>query len=269
MCPYSIMTRSKVSMGMNLYTRIVDNAVGLGIRRLNLSVYNEPLMDRLLFERITYAKSKGMQVQFYSNGTLLSKEMNERLIESGLDKIVFSIDGATKEVYEGIRISGDFGTTASNVQNLINSEERRRSSLLVEVCCTVSPSNYHQMSTQAKKFRTLFKGADGLAIWFADARKGKSIAILSRCKSKCVYPCPRIWREMVVLSNGKVVLCCLDYDGIVELGNLTQSSIEDIWNGEITRKLRDLHLQGQAEQISLCKNCEVIRTIGASNWWRM
>jgi 2-iminoacetate synthase ThiH len=71
MCPYHQMTREKVLMGMELFEKIIENVVSLGIKRVCLSFYNEPLLDPLLFERVDLPRAKVYDVYLNSNGSLL------------------------------------------------------------------------------------------------------------------------------------------------------------------------------------------------------
>ncbi len=58
MCPYPDMEREKTLMPMDLYKKIIDGVVAFGYTRLNLTHYNEPFLDKNLFERVRYAKTK-------------------------------------------------------------------------------------------------------------------------------------------------------------------------------------------------------------------
>jgi len=57
------------------------------------------------------------------------------------------------------------------------------------------------------------------------------------------------------MSNGKAPLCCVDYDGKIILGDFNTQSLEEIWNNESFKKIRQLHLDFKADEISLCKKC--------------
>lgn len=103
MCPYPKMTRPKTKMPMSLFQKIVDDASENGFTVLNLSIYGKPLLDDLLFQRIAYAKGKGLKVGLTSNGTLLTSDKIQKILENGLDWIVFSVDSNTKEYYEHIK----------------------------------------------------------------------------------------------------------------------------------------------------------------------
>ena len=142
MCPYKEMTRRKESMSMGLFKKIVDNAARIGVKTINLSFYNEPLIDPLLFERIDYVKSKGIKVMFYSNGTVINREKIDKILSNPPDVIIFSFDGATKDVYEKIRIGSRFERTKQNIINLINERNDRKLVLpFIQVNFTVQKDN--------------------------------------------------------------------------------------------------------------------------------
>ena len=223
MCPYPVMTREKILMSMELFQKIIDDAVTNNIRVVCLNDYNEPLLDSLLFERIKYAKSKDIQVTFNSNGCLLTDEKISALLNSGLDSVYFSVDGGTKEAYESVRIGANFEKTRDNIVRLI--KERNRRGLQkpsVFITFATQKSNYHSI----KAFRSFWQGlANGVSINEVDSRSIDGLLpaeLNKRNHPRHLYPCPRLFNEMCVLSNGKVALCCMDYDGSIILGDLNK-----------------------------------------------
>ncbi len=269
MCPYPDMTREKVLMSMELFKKVIDDATTNRIKGVCLNFYNEPLLDPLLFERINYAKSKGLNVMFNSNGCLLTEEKTNALLDSGLDSISFSFDAATKETYEKTRVGGDFEKTKSNIIELI--KERNGRGLgkpSVAVYFVAQKDNYQEIS----KFKSFWKEfADEVHIGWVDARRTEGLLPedLKLKKSRHIYPCRSIFQRMVVMSNGKVALCCVDYDGSTVLGDLNEQTINEVWNSNNIKKLRELHLNGQGDKMNLCKgtNCGAIYKEGAYNWW--
>jgi len=120
MCPYQKMTRKKEIRPMDLFKKIVDNCVSYGVKNFNLNFYNEPFLDPFIFERIKYLKSKNARVQLFSNGSVINVE---KILESGLDEIIFSIDGIKKETYELIRKGLNFEKVVNNVLFLIKKKK--------------------------------------------------------------------------------------------------------------------------------------------------
>ena len=84
-------------MELDLFKKIVDDAVELGTYSINLNLLNEPLTNPNLIEMIKYAKEKGIvDIHFHSHGGLLPEQIALELLDSGLDNIFFSIDSPYK-----------------------------------------------------------------------------------------------------------------------------------------------------------------------------
>jgi len=122
MCPYPKMTREKVQMSMDLFKKIIDDVAQSNISQICLHLYSEPLLDTMLFERIKYVKSKGLWVEFASNGTILTQDKIDAIFDSGLDFINFSIDAATSGTYQKIR-GADLEKTKNNIIQLKRERE--------------------------------------------------------------------------------------------------------------------------------------------------
>lgn len=270
MCTYSNMTRKKVLMSMDLFKKIIDDSVANNVKEVSLNFICEPLLDPLLFERIKYAKSKGLTVTFNSNGCLLTEEKIDALLDTGLDSVWFSLDAITKETYEKIRIGGDFEKAKNNIIKLI---EKRNQKGIEKPSITVSfvtqKDNYQEIS----KFKSFWKEcADNVHIGWINpmGKEGVSNAELELKGSRYLYPCRPIFHEMTVMSNGKVVLCCVDYDGSIVLGDLNEQTISEIWNSDKIKKIREVHISGHGDEIKLCRDtkCRILYKDGAYVWWQ-
>ncbi|MBA7506269.1 GTP 3',8-cyclase [subsurface metagenome] len=265
MCSYPKMTREKVQMSMDLFRKIIDDAAQSGIRRVCLHLYSEPLLDSLLFERIKYVKSKGLWVEFASNGTPLTRDKIDLILDSGLDSINFSIDAATRETYRKIR-GADFDRTRNNIIKLIEEREKRGCKKpLISTSFVVERDNYREI----KEFISFWKKrADRIGIWRVDDRRQEGL-VPYKTKPTHVYPCPMLFTSCAVMSNGKVVLCCLDYDGSTVIGDLNNQSLAEIWNSKKFTKIRQAHINRHGDKIKLCKNlrCDLIYTQGSYLWW--
>lgn len=254
MCAYDRMTRKREKMGEDLFRKIVDDAAKSGIKSLSFSFYNESLLDPLLFERIRYVKSKGLCIEIITNGTLLKGEKLNEIFETEVDKVSFSFDGATKETYERIRMGANFEGVRKNILNfLCEREKRRRIKPLTTVGMTVSEDNLHEV----KEFYQLWeRKVDQISAWKADNRCEIKPSRDFFTKEKQAYPCPLLLTDVLqVLSNGKVALCCMDYDGLFSLGDLKKQSIREIRNSPKFRQIADLHLSGRGYLVELCNNC--------------
>lgn len=268
MCPYPKMTRPKTKMSMSLFQRIVDDVSKNGFTELNLSLYSEPLLDDLLFQRISYAKEKGLKVGFTSNGTLLTPDKIQGILESELDWIVFSVDSDKKKSYEHIRVGADFEETCANIKELIDCRREKNSAKpqIIIHSTIVTKDNLHA----SKLLAQILTGADHFTMALADSRREDDFCFTKKSFSKVhkgrLYPCPILWGAPTVMSNGKVVLCCKDYDGSIELGDLNKQTIREIWNSDKLSRIKELHLRGEGCKIELCKNCDSLYRASLS-WW--
>lgn len=260
MCPYPITKREPHQMSMQLFKDIVDDAVSFGINNFCLSHYNEPLLDSLLFDRIDYIKSKGMRVGFYSNATLLNKYNIEQIIISRVDYINFSMDGYSKEVYEQIRIGATFEIVKQNILNLISRKNTlNRPVPVISVGMTVQEFNVNEL----EQFQQYWKDLCNVGFWEADNRK---LTNVTQKRNTRAYPCGLLCGGgLSVMSNGKIPLCCRDYDGDYLLGDLNHQTVNDVWNSKMLQSYKSMHYKGHGDVISICKNCDGLYS--GFVWW--
>ena len=101
MCFQKYMKSNKGLMKWALYKKIIDEGAVKGLAAIKLQVRGESFLHPDLMRCIKYAKEKGiMDVQITTNGTLLDEEKSRKIIESGLDMIIFSLDSNHRISYE-------------------------------------------------------------------------------------------------------------------------------------------------------------------------
>ncbi len=127
MCPIQFRTDGPphgppAFMPFGTFTRLIDQFTGL--RELHLQGLGEPMMHPRFFDMVAYAAGKGVAVSTNSNLTLLDDRRAARCVDSGLAWLHVSIDGATAETYERIRVRARFDRVAANLERLL--EARRR-----------------------------------------------------------------------------------------------------------------------------------------------
>ena len=246
-CPHREMQRPVCQMDDALYEKIIDECSGYNCGNVHLHNFGEPLLDKNLAKRVRYAKQKGIKrVAIFSNGSLLTANKANELIDAGLDQIKVSFDGATSQEFEQIRPPLKFDTVIKNIKELVRIRNVKKSSLKIKVaCCSTSDKN--------ETIRSLEDCVDGFS--FGKIHNWTDTGMDHAEKSAIRKPCSRVWQTFTVLSNAKVALCCLDYEGQVILGDLKQASISEIWKNESYRKIRLLHKTAQQDQIIICKNC--------------
>jgi len=264
MCPYPKMTRSKEIMAIDLFRKIVDDCYNEGVRNFNLNFYNEPFLDTLIFDRIKYLKSKGLKVSLYSNGSVVNESIYDKIFESGIDRISFSVDGVKKETYEKIRKGLNFEETTKNIIGLI---KRKRDKGFLHPKIRVVFVRQKDNKNEVGEYKNFWKDkADSIVISTDDNRNSNS-GFFKYLRSKKPFPCRKIWTETIVMSNGKVALCCIDADGEVVLGDFNKQTLRQIWESAKFKKIREFHLNYEADKITLCKNCLHPYRMNLKSWW--
>ena len=250
MCPYQRMKRKRETMSMDLFKKIVDQAKELGCRDIHLTQYNEPFTDKLLFERIAYLNKKGMRSSFYSNGTILTKEIRKNVLENPPTIIRFSVDGATKETFEAVRRGAVYEKVVENIKALVAERNEKKMKLpRIEVFFTVLDRN----KKETKEFLKQWKDeCDAVSLYPADSRESESFVGFDYKKLK-PYPCFNP-KRVLVLSNGKVVLCCVDIEGEVVLGDLNKQTLKDVFDSPIFKSISKSQFDRTCK-IPMCKNC--------------
>jgi MoaA/NifB/PqqE/SkfB family radical SAM enzyme len=113
-------------MDFGRFTRLIDQFPGL--EELQLQGLGEPMMHPRFFDMVAYAAARGVKVGTNSNLTLLNARRAERCVTSGLAELHASIDGATAETYETIRVRAHFDRVLRNLEGLVEARRRLGSS---------------------------------------------------------------------------------------------------------------------------------------------
>lgn len=247
-CPRDDMHRRQGIMSVELFRKIVDECVELGITHVRMHNYGEAFVDRKLVEKVRYAKEKGIkEVGVISNGSLITEQAARGMIEAGLDAINISVDASGKDVFESTRIGLKYDKVIANIERLVRLREesgKRRPKLILSF---VRQNNSADEQAFIEHWRQI---ADKIHItdlhnWGGTLHQ----------ESNVNYPCYRPWLTFTVLWDGRVSLCCADFDGHTILGDMNTSSIKEIWNNDLFRAVRREHLESGGPDI--CRACDL------------
>lgn len=137
--------RREGAMCFHVFKAVVDDLPEL--EKLTLQGLGEPLLARDFDEMVEYACARGIRVGFNTNGTLLTRERAERLVAAGVDWLHISLDGATKETYEGVRDGSDFERVTTNIAALVDvrlAHGTRRPT--IQLVFVAMRRNFHELS---------------------------------------------------------------------------------------------------------------------------
>lgn len=250
------------SMSDSLFRKMADELIDYKdiVRTVNLSRDGEPLLDRKLEEKITYLKKGGIKHSTFStNAALLTKKRALSLLESGLDEIMFSIDGLKKETFEKIREGLTFEKIVDNVLQFIKLRDSLASKVKIRVRMVIQRENLAEVEEWGKYWRSVLQKQDSVHAknihsW---GNMLENYVAVKKTDKLCT-PCTSTFSTMIIRYNGDVTICPLDYDFKYVSGNIGGQSIRDIWqNGIHFRNFRELHLRGMRDEFDFCKGCRL------------
>ncbi|HEV7347199.1 radical SAM protein [Telluribacter sp.] len=277
-CPSGLrsFTRPTGMMEEDLYKKTIDE---LAETLLYLIFYfqGEPYLHPQFFELVRYAHDKGIYTATSTNAHYLTDEKARRTVESGLDRLIISIDGTTQDVYEQYRVGGNLEKVLEGTRNIIKWKKELKSSTphTVFQFLVVRP-NEHQIEEVKKLAAEL--GVDEVGLKTAqiyDYEQGSSliptIDKYSRyqpepggtysIKNELLDHCWKMWHSCVITWDGLVVPCCFDKDAHHRLGDMKKQTFRELWRGGSYQQFRETLIRSRSE-IEMCKNC----TEGTKVW---
>lgn len=257
----------KISMDLNLYKKCVDEMCGFPekIRTLRFVGMGEPLLHRDLPEMIAYTKTKEIadRVELITNGSLLTNEISDALIEAGLDRMVISIQGTAAEKYEEIsHINLDYDEFVERIRYFY--EHKKNTHVYIKVVDVALDDD----ADRQKFIETFGNICDSIGIetaipLYPDVAFN---AVLEQQKQVTQYGtelqktdiCPQPFYLMQINPDGKVVGChsISPYPEI--FGDCTIQNTCEIWTGEKFNQFRRRMLDGKEHVCMCCKECTLM-----------
>ena len=147
--------RKKRFMSLALFKKIVDDIAPI-CNTVGVSYCGEPLLNKDIFTMIRYASDKGMCVSMLTNGVLLNAEARKGLLDSSLNFMAISMDGASKHTYESIRIGASFETLVENIRLFVKERNDKRLPYpSIDLQMVVTQKNIHEVDAFEKLARDL------------------------------------------------------------------------------------------------------------------
>jgi len=269
MCPVNAPSkRKKGIMSIDLFKKITDEMAPFRerIKKFDLWGLGEPLLDKTLYEKIKYTKLKGFQnLAIATNADLLTKKCQDYLLDSGLDTIIFSIDGYKKETHESIRRGVDFDRVIKNVQSIIEkrNKDNYKTRFVVRFIRQKCNKSEWKMFKEYWLTKISLDRKDIIICYNAHTWAGEMPFfedIIEKRNSEIEEkPCHHIYDRLVVLWDGTVALCCSDlHNGEYALGNVNDSSPINIFNNEKIKKIREIHQAGKKNNMRICRECSIL-----------
>lgn len=270
-CPSGLraFTRPTGMLQKDFFTETIDQ-LSKDLLYLTFYFQGEPYLNPAFLDMVKYASAKKIYTATSTNAHYLDDENAKRTIESGLDRLIISIDGTTQEVYQQYRVGGRLDKVLEGAKNIIRwkKELKSKTPFVVFQFLVVKP-NEHQVEEIKRLARET--GVDDL--WFKTAQvydyKNDPNRLIPEnekfsryrktengydYKGKLANHCWRLWHSPVITWDGLIAPCCFDKDAQHRLGDLKNRSFKEIWqNGKYT-EFRTKILKGR-KNIDICSNC--------------
>lgn len=275
MCPRTnSMTRAQGLMEFDLFQKIIDEFIAANphfarTSEIWLHGFGESLVHPEFARFMRYATDRGVFAGLSINPLMLTPETAAELLEANPAHLYISLDGHDNESFEKIR----------GVKNAYDRSKERLLAFLERKVAggyrtrvTLSMIDFSLNQASIEKMAAYWESVPGIdhvlikpfTTWDGTAaevnafvgRQPDSSAASSHLPVICQMP----WVKMTVKWDGDVVPCCYDYDKKYVLGNVSQQSLAEIWNGERMQALRREMINDQVTN-PLCKNCEHLREV--------
>lgn len=270
-CPSGLknFTRPTGNLNENLLEGILDE-IGDTLQYLTFYFQGEPFIHPKMVSLIEKASSRGIFSATSTNAHFITEKVAEEIVESGLNKLIISIDGTTQDVYEQYRVRGKLKKVIEGTRNILAAKEKKNALFpLVYFQFLVVRPNEHQIKDVYKLADEL--GVDGVLLKTAQVYSYENgndlIPTIDKyarykqekdgtwsIKNKLLNQCWRMWHSCVITWDGRIVPCCFDKDATHELGQFGNTSFKEVWWGESYNAFRRSLLISRSE-IEICKNC--------------
>lgn len=261
-------------MTNELFEKIINDLIPHKekIEMMDLFGLGEPFLDPLMPKRIRYAKEQGLRnIGFSSNMALLkmTKEKHVEILESGIDTIIFSIDGATAPVYEAIRVNGKFEKTVANCLQMIALRNAGNYQTRFLVRFVKQDANAHEEQAFSDFWEKHIDRSRRDFLGILPAHSWGSLEVdISRDDNLERAACPFPFQVMYILANGQVTYCCEDWsEGKYNFGNVANENTIAVFNAPQFKAVRKLHLTGKKNNLLMCKHCTVPYTERGRKYW--
>jgi radical SAM protein with 4Fe4S-binding SPASM domain len=240
---------------MELYRKILNEAKRYHCPSIAFHNNDEPLLLNDLETRIKMAKQAGfIDLIMTTNATLLTKERTEKLLESGLTKINFSVDGWNEESYKRVRRGGDFKTVLRNIEYFLEQKKKTNLKLpITRATCILTKFTQKKMNKfkrfwQKKVDMVEFQNFQAIK-GFTESLKPKGAILDSK------FICNGPWQQLVIRANGDVLPCCSFYGTELVVGNIKHDLLYGIWHSSKMEKIRKELLKNNFSFSPICQAC--------------
>ena len=221
----------------------------------------EPYINPNFLEMVSYANQANIYTATSTNAHFLNEENAKKTVESGLDRLIISIDGTTQETYENYRKGGQLSKVLEGTRNVVKWKKALKSKTphLIFQFLVVKPNEHQidevykladEMGVNEVKLKTaqLYDHEHGNPLMptidkYSRYRKNSDGTY--SIKNSLDNHCWKLWHSCVITWDGRVIPCCFDKDAAYSMGELNEFDFKSIWKGEAYKAFRKQLFKGR------------------------
>lgn len=248
------LTAGRGWMDFGLFKKIIDNGVKNGLRAIKLQSRGESMMYPKIIEAIEYTDKSGvLDIQLTTNCTLFKRDAVDRFLKSGLSLLILSLDVDHRKSFEKLNKGKSYDSVIDDTEFML----RRRMELglakptvrlqIVKLNGVIDPF----IRKVAHRLEPLVEKVVAAEVF--------RLVDESRPIDRNEYdllPCSYLWQRAVINWNGKVTLCCRDYNEEHVLGDVNKQPMSEIWTGPAYTRAREWHENMERHRIRPCEYCD-------------
>jgi len=262
LCPTPKLKRTKGIMNLDDFETIM-NKLPSSIKTIRFNWAGEPLTNREVFKMVDYANSSGKKIHISTNAMLLDRFEPEELCIDDKNSVAVCLDGADKETHEAFRRNSDFEKTIENIKYL-----RKHFAGKMILQTIVWKGTWDKCSDLVQLGGEL--GADEIHFRY--------LSLTMRNKEEMMEIAPELlppseysiydeymnikkpynycvaFLDPVILWNGYMTTCCLDYEGINVYSNLLEEGWDEAWQKNPRKRII-------LKKFPMCRTCNISKML--------
>lgn len=257
------------TMGMELFGKIVVDLSQFKtrVKVINLFGFGEPLLNPHLPDMVSMLKTRNLcrEVRITTNGSLLTPDLNKKLVESGVDIIKISVEALSADGYQDIcGVSLDYNAFLGNLKDLYLCSRGTNTKISAKIISSTllskedidkfkfiySPiSDYYFVEAEEEYWAEYSINNQQQPLSDIMLKLSRTYLNIRNCA--CSFPLT----DMMIFANGQVGTCCADWRMDTAVGDVSLQSLQEIWTGRPLYEFRSKHLLGRRHELPSCNVC--------------
>ena len=252
MCPREKMIQNLEVMDFDVWVKLIDNCVELGIEMLDLCGYGDVFLDKGLFDKIAYAKTINPNFKIYisTTGIAMNKRKWENIVK-WVDILKFSIYGMSKEVYEKVMANVKYDRAYNNILGLLELNKKHNNKIYTIGNYIVMEENKHEFDDWINFWEPKLSEVYAWAPHnYVDGRNYRDIS--GQEQKTCGRP---LQGPLNIAVNGEAHVCCFDYNKLLTVGSIKDKTITEIMNSDRMKEIQEKHRNNDFQDL-ICSICD-------------